>query len=74
MQVPTSVTIMQVLRFCCNYVGGTFCYTHVGGSFFAVTKVTVSVSCKLDWEEKLFDFYVESIALRIKMLINIALF
>ena len=44
------------------------------GLFFAVTKVTVSVSCKLDWEEKLFDFYVESIALRIKMLINIALF
>ena len=29
--------------------------------------------CKLDWEEKLFDFYVESIAFRIKIRINVTL-
>ena len=33
MQVPTSVAIMQFLRFYCNYVGGFFCYIYVGGSF-----------------------------------------
>ena len=30
MQAPTSVAITQVLRFYCNYVSGTFCYTYVG--------------------------------------------
>ena len=34
MQVPSSVAIVQVLMFCCNYVGGTFCNTDVDGSFF----------------------------------------
>ena len=29
---------------------------------------------KLDWDEKLFDFYVESIAFRIKILIKATLF
>ena len=33
MQGPTSVTIIQVLRFYCNYIGGTFCYTYVCRSF-----------------------------------------
>ena len=28
-------------------------------------------ACKLDWEENLFDFYVESLAFRIKILINV---
>ena len=31
MQVPTSVAIMQVLKFYCSCVGA--CYTYVGGSF-----------------------------------------
>ena len=31
--VPTSVEIMQFLRFYCNYVGGTFYCIYVGGSF-----------------------------------------
>ena len=39
MQVPTSVAIMQFLRFYCNYVGGTFCYIY----FVAIMQVTVSV-------------------------------
>ena len=38
MQVPTSVAIMQVLRFHCIYVGGTFCY-----SFATVMLVDLSV-------------------------------
>ena len=29
MQVPASIAIMQVLRFYCNYVGGTSCDTYV---------------------------------------------
>ena len=33
LQVTTSVAIMQILKFYCNYVGGTFCYFYVGGSF-----------------------------------------
>ena len=33
MQRPTSVAIMDVLKFCCNYVRGTCCYNYVGGSF-----------------------------------------
>ena len=33
MPVTTSVAIMQVLRFNCNYAGGTFYYSYVGGSF-----------------------------------------
>ena len=33
LQVPTSVAVMQVLKFYCNYVSGTFYYTYVGGSF-----------------------------------------
>ena len=38
MEVPAFVAIMQVLKFYCNYVGGTlaptwYCYTYVGGSF-----------------------------------------
>ena len=28
---------------------------------------------KLDWEENIFDFYVEPIALKIKILINVTL-
>ena len=28
-------------------------------------------ACKLDWEENLFDFYVESIAFWIKILIDV---
>ena len=31
-------------------------------------------ACTLDWEENLFDFYVESIASRIKILLNVTLF
>ena len=34
-------------------------------------QVNVLNFCKLDWEENLFDFYVESIAFRIKILINV---
>ena len=30
MQKPTSVAIIQFLRFYCNYVGHTFCYIYVG--------------------------------------------
>ena len=44
MQVPTSVAIMQFLRFYCNYVGGTFCYIYVSGLFVAIMQVTVSVA------------------------------
>ena len=44
LKVPTSVAIVQVLRFYYNYIGGTFYYTYVGRSFFAVMKVTVSVA------------------------------
>ena len=36
--------LMQNLRFYCNYAGGTFCHTYVGGSFVAFMKVTVSVA------------------------------
>ena len=32
-QVPMSVAIMEVLRFYCNYVGGTLHYHYIGGSF-----------------------------------------
>ena len=28
-------------------------------------------ACKLDWEENIFDFYVEPIAFKIRILINI---
>ena len=44
MQVPTSVAIMQVLMFYCDYIGGTFCNTYVMlvDLFVAVMKVTVS--------------------------------
>ena len=28
----TSVTIMQAVRFYCNFAGGTFCYSDVGES------------------------------------------
>ena len=44
MQVPTSVAIMQVLMFYCDYIGGTFCDTYVMlvNIFVAVMKVTVS--------------------------------
>ena len=31
-------------------------------------------ACKLDWEVNLFDFFLESIALRIKILVNSCLF
>ena len=31
-------------------------------------------ACKLDWEENIFDFYVEPIAFKIKILVNITLF
>ena len=30
--------------------------------------------CKMDWEKNLFDFYVEPVVFRIKILINITLF
>ena len=33
MQVPTSVAVMQVLKFYCSYVGGTLHYHYVGGPF-----------------------------------------
>ena len=33
-QQPMPVAIMQVLRFHCNYAGGTFLYSYVGGSFY----------------------------------------
>ena len=44
MEVPTSVAIIQVLMFCCNYVGGTFWDTYVMlvDLFVGVMKVTVS--------------------------------
>ena len=29
-----SVAIKQVLRFCCNYAGDTFCYKYAGGGKF----------------------------------------
>ena len=44
MQVPTSVAIMQVLKFYCNYVGGTFRELMLMDFFVAVMKVTVSVA------------------------------
>ena len=44
MQVPTSVAVMQVLRFYSNYVGGTFSYTYVGGSFCCSFEGDCSVS------------------------------
>ena len=31
-------------------------------------------ACKLNWEESNFDFYVEPIAFKIKILINVTLF
>ena len=31
-------------------------------------------ACKLDWEENIFDFYVESTGFKIKILINAAVF
>ena len=43
MQVPTSVAIMQFLRFYCNYAGGTFCYIYFVDLFVAIIQVTVSV-------------------------------
>ena len=49
MQLPTSVAIIQVLRFYCNYIGGTFCCTYVCGLLVAVMKVTVSVAF-MQWE------------------------
>ena len=44
MQVATSVTIMQDLRFYYNYADGTFYHSYVGGSFFVIRHVTVSVA------------------------------
>ena len=44
MQVPTSVVIMQFLRFYCNYVGGALCYIYVDGLFVTIMQVTVSVA------------------------------
>ena len=44
-EVPASVTIIQFLRFYCNYVGGTFCYICFGGSFwcnYAIMQLDVS--------------------------------
>ena len=40
----TSVAIMQVLRFYCNYVGGTFCnvLSILVDLFVAIMQVTVS--------------------------------
>ena len=40
----------------------------------AISEIYLLNACKLDWEENLFDFYVESIAFRIKILINKTLF
>ena len=42
--MPTSVAVMQVLRFYCNYVGGTFCNTYKVDLFFAIMQMTVSVA------------------------------
>ena len=43
MQVPPSVAIIQVLRFYCNYAGGTFCYIYLDGSFCCNYAGAVSV-------------------------------
>ena len=32
----SSDAIMQILRFCCNYVGDTFCYSYVGRSHISL--------------------------------------
>ena len=39
MQVTTSVGIMQVSRFHCNYAGVTFGYSYVVGFLVAIMKV-----------------------------------
>ena len=37
-------------------------------------EIHLSNACKLSWEVNLFDFYVESIAFRIKILTNVTYF
>ena len=45
--------------------------TNFGGLFHSLyMQIYILNACKLDWEEKLFDFYVESIPFRIKILMN----
>ena len=41
---------------------------------FLYMQIYLLNTCKLDWEENLFDFYVESIAFRIKILMSITSF
>ena len=36
MQLATSVTIMEVLRFSCSYAASTFCDNYIGGSFYCI--------------------------------------
>ena len=56
MQVPRSVAIMQVLRFYCNYVGGTFSYSYVDGSFCC--DYTVRSFCAIYADESFCSKYV----------------
>ena len=44
----------------------------IGGK--AMSEIHLLNACKLDWEETFLDFHVESIAFRIKTLINLTLF
>ena len=55
MEMTTSVAMMQVLRFCCHFASGTFCFSYVesfccnyAGDLLnlsvAITQVTVSVA------------------------------
>ena len=39
----------------------------------AMSEIYLLNACKLDWEENIFVSYVESIAVRIKILINVTL-
>ena len=48
MEVPTSVAIMQVLKFYCSYVGGTFCTLTLVDLFVAMMQVTVSVAVYIE--------------------------
>ena len=39
-----------------------------------MSEIYFANTCKLYWEENFFDFYIESIAFKIKILINITCF
>ena len=50
-------------------------FSSVWGPFYSLyMQICLLNTCKLDWEKNLFNFYVESIAFRIKILINITSF